>query len=204
MVGTVLPIVYGERKLGQLSTVLGLHALGYIAGACCLGVLLGALGAIFSDDAGVATGNSTVLVVTGFASLIYSTRELGLVPVPVLQFRRQVPHKWRFLPPKVMALFYGVGLGFGLATRIPVSTFYIAIIWVVLTGSLKLGVLSMAAFGLGRALPLVFISGRLGSVAGYHRLARTLYGWEPLVHLINGLALGFAGSGLLVASLASR
>jgi cytochrome c biogenesis protein CcdA len=141
-----------------------------------------------------------VLAASGLVGLLYSIRELGLFQVPVLQATRQVPELWRHvLPPQVASLLYGLGLGFGLATRIPVGTFYVAVIWSILVGNPLLGAVGMAAFGLGRALPLMWMAWSFNSNEQTFRLMRILPRWQPVVHLVNGVALGFAGSSLLVA-----
>ncbi len=205
MVGTILPIVYGERKRGKLPVVLWLHFLGCFVGASCLGALLGLIGAVLPKQVMTLGPSISAFVASGFVSLLYSVRELDLIQVPAPQFRRQVPSKWRLLlPPRVTALFYGLELGWGLTIRISVTTFYVAAIWAIMSGSPILGALCMAMFGLGRALPLMWISRGLDSVADCRRLAYTLTGWETVVHFINGLVLAFAGSCFLVNSLILR
>jgi sulfite exporter TauE/SafE len=147
--------------------------------------------------------NSAVLSVSGVVGLLYSVRELGLFQVPVLQSTWQVPEVWRrVLPSQVASLLYGLGLGVGVATRIPVGTFYVTVVWAVLASSPLLGALGMAAFGLGRALPLLWMAGLFNSNEEAFRLMSVLPRWQPAVHIVNGLALGFAGSCLLAAALA--
>ncbi len=199
MVGTILPIVYGERQQGKQPVALRLHTIGYLLGAAGIGGLLGTLGAALPWQASHTSRGFVVLIVTGFVSLLYSAHELSLFRVPAPQCRWQVSAAWRSqLPSSLAALSYGLGLGFGLATRIPVSTYYPAAIWAVLVGNPVLGALGMAMFGLGRAIPLLFMAWLLDTNEEGFRLAEALQHWKPLVHFVNGLALGFAGPCLIV------
>lgn len=205
MVGTILPIVYGERKRRQPPVTLLLHMLGYILGAAVVGAVLAALGMALLRQTPSVIRNFPVFVATGLVSLVYSGREFGLVPVPAPQFSRQVPHSWRLLfPPRIRALSYGLGLGVGLATRIPVSTFYVAAFWATFSGNPLRGSLAMTAFGVGRALPILLIDKTCDALSERPRLMRGLSRWEPVVHLVNGLALACAGAWLMVSNFISR
>lgn len=201
MVGTILPIVYGERQQDKHAVALWFHTAGYVTGAGTVGCLLGILGAALPlyrlhMDRGVVA-----LLATGLVSVSYSLRELGLVQVPAPQFHRQVPEKWRFqFRPKLAALFYGLGLGVGLGTRIPVTTFYVVVLWAVLIGSPLLGALGLATFGFGRALPLLCMAPLLDSSDAAVRF-ESLYRFKPVVRVLNGIALVFAGSCMLCAAL---
>ncbi len=151
MVGTIGPIVYGENRFGKLPITLWIHIVGYVLGGAILGSLLGAIGATISMSTRLAHRGITILFITGFVSLILSFRDLAFVPIPVPQFRKQVPPKWLVIfPRKITALLYGACLGLGVLTYIPVSTFYVAICWVSLCGNPLSGALVMAVFGLGR------------------------------------------------------
>lgn len=202
MAGTILPIVYRECHKGKLWSPLLFHAVGCVAGATCLGCLLGAIGMLIPWHTLRIDQRSTELVASGLVGLLYSIRELGIFQVRVPQSTWQVPEVWRrVLPPRASSLIYGLALGFGVATRIPVSTFYVVVVWAVLLGSPLLGGLGMAAFGLGRASPLMWMAWVLNSNDDTFRHMSVLRQWQPGVHIVNGLALGFAGSCLLVAAL---
>jgi len=163
--------------------------------------LLGILGAALPLHALHIDRGILALSVPGAVSVLYSVRELGLIQVPAPQFGRQVPEKWRFqFRPKVAALFYGLGLGVGLGTRIPVTTFYVVVLWAMLVGSPLLGALALATFGFGRALPLLCMAPLLGSSDSSVRF-ESLYRLKPLVQVLNGMALGFVGACLLCAAL---
>lgn len=205
MVGSILPIVYAEyeeRKVGKQAAVILIHTLGCLAGAAWIGSLLGTIGMAIPWHTVSARQEVVTLMVTGAVSALYSTHELGFIRAPVLSSRWQVPRGWTTqLPPKVTALAYGIGLGIGVATAIPVATFYVIIIWAMLVGSPLLGALILAAFGLGRALPLVLMGSWLQNGDESVRLLRVLHRWQPTVHLLNGLALDSAGFALLMTAL---
>jgi len=201
MVGTILPFVYGERQQGKREVALWFHTAGYAVGAATTGCLLGILGAALPLHALHIDRGILALSLPGAVSVLYSLRELGLVQVPAPQFRRQVPEKWRFqFRPKLAALLYGLGLGVGLGTRIPVTTFYVVVLWAMLIGNPLLGALGLATFGFGRALPLLCMAPLLDSSDAAVRF-ESLYRFQPLVRVLNGIALGFAGSCLLCAAL---
>lgn len=205
MVGTILPIVYRERKQNDGSVALFLHGLGYVVGAAFLGGLAGTVGNLVFRQMELTPTTLLILALTGFVSLMYSLREFGLLYVPIPQLERQVPHKWRLaLPQRMMALAYGFALGVGITTRIPVGTFYVPLVWAILIGEPLLSATCMAAFGLGRTLPLLWAANGVASVSDCRHLARNLQSWEPLVHTTNGLALGIAGSCLVMANLSLR
>lgn len=200
MVGTILPFVYGERQQGKREVALWFHSAGYVVGAATTGSLLGLLGAALPLHALHIDRGILALSAPGAVSVLYSMRELGLVEVPAPQFRRQVPEKWRFqFRPKLAALFYGLGLGVGLGTRIPVTTFYVVVLWPMLIGSPLLGAMVLTMFGFGRALPLLCMAPLLGTSDAVVRF-ESLYRLKPLVQVLNGIALGFAGACLMCAA----
>jgi hypothetical protein len=176
-----------------------LHSIGYLFGSTLMGGALTVLGKAALSNVQPTSRGLTALVVTGSFALLYSTREMGLTKLPKPQCRSQVPRRWCYLlPHKLTAFLYGTGLGFALLTRVPVSTFYAVALWVILVGEPSLGVICMAFFGIGRSLPLILLATRdAGPLPIYFN--RALLKWKPVVHLVNGLALGSIGTVLLVA-----
>jgi hypothetical protein len=193
MAGTILPIVYGETDLKKTRLLAAVHALAYPLAAALGGAAFAALGVMLAPilDPRLAVVGAAV------ACALCSLRELGLAPVPSPQFSRQVPASWRALPPVFTMLLYGMGLGVGVATRIPVSTFYVVVIWCVLRAAYAPAALAMALFGAGRALPLLWMSTHYRSRAECDSAVSTCIAWKPVLHLLNGAALGFAASWLL-------
>jgi sulfite exporter TauE/SafE len=198
MVGTILPIGYGERAQGRQPTSLWIHALGNVTGAVGLGLVLGEIGQLATRARDRPGMTLLALGVTGGVAFLYSLREFGFAALPIPQFKRQVPARWRLeLRPRIAAWLYGLELGAGLMTFVVVSTFYVAALWSVFAASPWIGAATMGAFGFGRALPVVLIGLRLERVEQTAVLTQFLSHWEKVVHLVNGLALGFLGSYLL-------
>ena len=193
MVGTIIPIVYGET-FGKAVRLMGVHTLGYLCGGAVFGSFLGFLGSVTLSSFSIET--SVILRVTGIVGLLYSFHELGLVDIPAPQFKRQVPSSWRGrFSAEVAGFLYGLGLGTGVATRVPVRTFYVVLLWVALSQSALLGACCLVSFGLGRAAPLIWI--RL-SIKSKEQAWDLMEGnWRPWVNVANGIALAFCGATML-------
>jgi cytochrome c biogenesis protein CcdA len=193
MVGTLLPIGHGERLQGRAPLVLWAHAAGTVIAATAVGALLTAAGTLASVPARV--GAALVAVVAG----TYAAREAGLSRLRIPCMARQVRQQRyrRDTKPRLAAFVYGLGLGIGFATHVTVATLPVVAAWALLSPSVA-GVVAMATFGLGRALPLFFLGTKTGR--DHETLAAVsdrLLVWRPVVHLLNGLALAFV-AGFLV------
>lgn len=202
MAGTILPIVYGERQAGKKSMALWVYTAGSVAGAAALGGLLGFVGSALPQEVSGYRMGTVALVVTGLLSLIYGAHELELLRAFAPQCRWQVPQQWSTsLPKNLCSLLYGAGLGVGVATRIQVGTFYPVLFWALLVGNPILSSLCMAVYGLGRAVPLLLMAWALTDHEENFRFSLVLHRYKPIIHFVNGLALGSVGSCLLVAGL---
>lgn len=205
MVGTIPPIWYGESAERKLVLSPWLHGLGNVLGAGSLGWLLGAVGSLAPWHGHARTASLLPLLATGLAGVAYSLREIGIIPVPAPQLKRQVPSQWRYkFPPRVVALIYGVELGFGLTTRIPVSTFYVVALWATVVSNPPLSAFVLGLFGLGRILPILLCGGRRWSISETSRMLSPLLAWQPAVRQANGLVLAIVGSSFAMAALAMR
>jgi hypothetical protein len=187
MVETFTPAVCGSRTRTRLAAVV--FAAGAVASAAVLGALLGA--------AGGALGAGSAVFAAAALALLAAAREAGVLRLPLPQSRRQVPDRWRAeLPLPVWAAGYGAGLGAGVFTYQPVSTF-----WVAGAGALVLGRPLPAAacfslYGVGRALTLVWPRGRGGEGAD---IAERLAGRRPTLLRANAVALVACGALLALA-----
>lgn len=106
-----------------------------------------------------------------------------------------------------MGLLYGAGLGIGVATRIPVTTFSAVPMPFCpgrsCGGSVAAGASVMAAYGLGRVLPLLLLARASGgSAAASERITDSLQPARALVSMLNGLAMAAAGAYLVVTGVA--
>lgn len=200
MVGSVLPTRQGGEPPGALTVRIGSHGIGSVGSSMALGGLLGALGSRLPT----ADHPAVVVVAVGLVALAYSLRETGLVTIPAPQSHRQVPNRWRWrYPPTVASFLYGAGLGIGVATRIPVTSFYAVLLWSFLRGSVTLGAGVMATYGLGRLLPLLLLAwAGHGSAAVLERIIDSVEPAKPLVSMLNGLAMAAAGAYLVVTGVA--
>jgi hypothetical protein len=89
------------------------------------------------------------------------------------QIRRQVPERWRWIMPLPLASsLYGLLLGLGFTTFVLTFAVWALAAISVAAGSLTVGVIVGLAFGLGRALPVLWIAPRLGTPAGDLALER--------------------------------
>src|SRR5258707_504425 len=100
MVGTIIPMVHGEDRRRARLTLLGFHTAGYILGAAAVGCSLGWAGGFVRQILHVAAGNSGTLILTSSVGLLYSTREFGIIALPLPHRRRQVPRSWVTGHPK--------------------------------------------------------------------------------------------------------
>jgi sulfite exporter TauE/SafE len=200
MVGTIICVVNADWKQKADRGVLWIHLMSYVAGSALLGCALGALGGGLRAAVPHQWQGAHVLLITGLVSVLYSLRELELLRVPAPKVMRQVPVRWRLLrPPRQRALLYGLELGVGFTTYVTATTFYVASLWAFLVGSVRLGLLVMAAYGVGRAVPMLWMGRRPISGEQRNRLLEILSPWTPVVHYTNGLVLGFLGASLLTA-----
>ncbi len=147
MLETFTPAVCGSRKRQIAAQALFTGAA--VTTAATLGLALGFAGSLL--------GARQAVLAAAALALVAAAREAGLVRFPLPQARRQVPERWRFeLPLPAWATGYGAGLGAGLFTYQPVSTF-----WVACAGALALGrpvpaAVCLSLYGAGRAVMVVW------------------------------------------------
>lgn len=202
MVGTIVPMVHGGTGKKKSVTAVWMYTLGCVIGAAFLGLGLGILGKILFlafpgvSDLKLAFGGC------GIVGLVYSLREVGIFKIPMPQICRQVPERRRHqMPNEKASLYYGIELGFGVVTRIPISSFYIIAIWALFTGNLMLSCLSVIGFGLGKAIPVMFLANSQIYVSGRFDVIRALSGWQRVIHYMNGLILCFVATILTINGL---
>ncbi|MDX6533194.1 MAG: hypothetical protein QOF68_938 [Gaiellales bacterium] len=180
MVETICPVVHGTRK--WLVSV-ALFALGAVAAAAAVGLLLGAA---------LPLGGEGWLAVVALVALVQAAAEARLLRLPALQVRRQVPEQWRVrFPLPLTALLYGLGLGLGFATYIPVATLLVVAVGVALVADPVVGAAVMAAFGLGRALALGVSTIRLTTIEAATGRIERMAEWAVTGRLrrLNAVAL---------------
>lgn len=180
MVETICPVVHGTRK--WLVSV-ALFTLGAVAAGAGVGVLLGVA---------LPLAGGTWLAVVALVALVEGAAEARLLRLPVPQLRKQVPERWRErFPLPVTGLLYGLGLGLGFATYIPVATLLVVAIGVALVTDPAAGAAVMGAFGFGRAIALAVSTARLRSYEQATGRIERMAGWAARgrVRRVNAIAL---------------
>ena len=85
--------------------------------------------------------------------MVYCPKSFGLTEFPpLLQSTCQVPREWGERPKWITAILFGLGLGSGLYTRIIVPTFYLLLLWPLLSQPSVWAILFWALYGLVRTL----------------------------------------------------
>lgn len=207
MVGTIIPIGYGDTHRTQYTrrpAVVLAHAAGTTGAAAAFGFAVGALGMLLKDGLALAGHEPLLVLVTGGLALLYGGHELKFFRLPAPQSGWQVPEKWRFdLSPGWSSFLYGAGLGPGVFTAIPFTTFYLVLAWVLIGASPALGAVCFAVYGAGRAAPVLLMFYLSGGSKEAFRLSREADLWQPAVHIFSGLALCGAGTFLIAGALAA-
>jgi hypothetical protein len=205
MVATIgSPMVNGRKLRKIVVGPAGVHLLATTLGAAGFGYLLGFVGSQVSVLEPSAGNRSTFAVlVIGLMCLTYALRELGLVRIPLPQFRRQVPRQWfgRF-PHRLTALYWGLGLGAGVGTMVASSAFAIVVIWIFAFGSPVRGLSVMALFGFTRGIPPIVSAWRLNWRKSVE-FARVMGSLRPLIGHLNGVIMAATGSILTYLSVRS-
>jgi hypothetical protein len=172
----------GVTTVSVLTFTVGAVAGGVItfAGLALLGGLLG------SGSSGVRAG---VALALSLVAACADWRGVRIAP----QIRRQVPERWRWVMPlPVASILYGVLLGLGFTTFVLSFAVWALAGVSVASGSVAVGAAIGAGFGLGRALPVLWIAPRLGTPAGDRALERLAL--EPRMWLgmrrLGALGLG--------------
>ncbi|MCH8066276.1 MAG: hypothetical protein IIC90_10715, partial [Chloroflexi bacterium] len=124
MVGTIVPLVQVAK--GKAIRALALHGLGSAIGGALVGAWLGLMGAallVVFEGAALAP---QYVVLAGVAA-IYAASELGILNVPLVERRTQVPERWRRTYGVEMGMLgYGFMLGAGFLTFVASPVLYIA------------------------------------------------------------------------------
>lgn len=189
MIGTISPMVDGERATGRRAAAHWLHLGGAVIGGTLAGVMIGLIGtALLSPQLALAA----TFVLAG----LYGLHELGMLQMPTPERQHQVPIAWRArLPARITATAYGLMLGAGFLTHITTTTYYVMWFTAVATGVPLWAAAVGATYGAARGVPpfmLAALSTRgSGSFGRYDRIIR---GDGRVVHIANGLVLvGMAG-----------
>jgi hypothetical protein len=169
----------GFSMLDTIGTTLGDARRSLMLLACATFTLGAVLG-------GALTFGGLALLGEAIGRHVGSLRELAGVLLAVVaaiadwrgvkiapQIRRQVPERWRWTMPLPIACgLYGVLLGLGFTTFVLTFAVWALAGLSFIGASPALGLLVGVAFGVGRALPVIWMAPSLGSEQGLQRLDR--------------------------------
>jgi cytochrome c biogenesis protein CcdA len=154
MVGTIVPMVYGERQRRAYSFVAGVYTAGSIAGALVVGAAFILAGKAL-HSLGLAVPSESVAGIVGAALSVAVLRELQMWSFPVSLCRWQVPRRWVVeYSPHTASFAYGAVLGFTLLTRLETAAFAALAFTLAIQPDVTAGLLLAAVYGLGRAVPV--------------------------------------------------
>jgi hypothetical protein len=167
----------------------------FLPGAIAGGVATFGSLAVLGDLLHGAGGRAAYLIAAGIAAVAAVAEARGTPIVP--QIRRQLPEHWRrLMPMPVAAALYGVLLGLGFTTFV-LSFGVWALAGISLAvGEPEAGLVIGAAFGIGRAVPIVALAPLAGTRLGAR--ATELMAERPGIY--RGFRLGDAAALLAAAA----
>jgi hypothetical protein len=194
MVGTITPVVYGNRRVRWLLGV-GCYGLGAVLAGTALGAGAGLAGLLLRTVLAPDVVSASVAA----AAQAYALHELGLIRLPRPQRRWQVPAHWRVtLHPWLTCFLYGLILGAGVLTYISGSSFYIAVAWATALSDPAAGAVVLAVYGSAQAVAILLAGWNITSCDAAFRRGLAVVGYRPSMHLANGVALSGAAAFLAV------
>ncbi len=157
MLGSIVSVVHGARRPRRLwITAAILHVLAGAVVAAAWGALLALVATVLAapDARGVVMWSTLIL------ALVFVPRLLGWTRFPpMLQSTWQVPQRWQATQSTLgRATSYGAMLGPGLLTRILVPTYYILLLWSVVTPSAWVVIAVWGLYGAVRGLPVLWLA----------------------------------------------
>jgi hypothetical protein len=154
MIGQIGPLV----QVGSGTKSAAAHIAGGVAGGAVAGLILGVAGALASDVLPDISVGAAVMV--GALGIWAALADLGVVRSMGLR-DRQTPQDWQCVLGRTGAAFgWGVDVGLGVTTRLPYLSLVTLFAIAALSGSILASTSILAAYGLGKTLGVVVLSGR--------------------------------------------
>src|SRR3954451_2237562 len=161
MLSSITPL--GERgRRRRWGVTVAAYVIASAAGGAAIGAAFGAVGSAVTavaDPSAAATAAVLAALIAAGAAF-----DLRLLPWPLPTVHRQVNENWLH---QYRGWFYGAGFGFqlglGVVTIVTTFTLYAYLLIAGLSGSVAGGAAVGAAFGLGRAIPLLLGAGVRGA-----------------------------------------
>jgi hypothetical protein len=177
MLASINPL--GERSRNRRwGASFAWYLAGSIAGGLTMGVVFGALGvALFARFDPTETVVGVLVLVAGLVGVAFETHVFGLRLPTII---RQVDENWlgRYRA-WLYAGGFGYQLGLGVVTVVTSAGVYLTWILCTLSGSVWGGIVIGAAFGLVRALPLLWVA-RVDGPASLRGALRAFNARAPL------------------------
>jgi hypothetical protein len=156
----------GDTRRWVLLMAVSAFALGAIVGGIVTFGGLALAGTLFGGE---ATLRDALAGAIALAAAVADWRGVRIAP----QIRRQVPERWRWIMPLPLACaLYGVLLGLGFTTFVLAFAVWALAAISIALDNVTLGLLVGVAFGVGRALPIVWLAPGLRTADGQRRLDR--------------------------------
>lgn len=185
MIGTI-PTVSRAVGTGRWLAPAGVYVTASTMTATLVGVMLSFVGLPVT----AALGPRLLTLISAGVALAGGLAELGLLTIPWPQHRSQVPATWRSqFPVEVTAALYGGILGIGLLTTISFASFYVLVVWTLLSGNVLEGAVMFGLFGLTRGAPAALLSPFLGQPGAATALIKALMPFHHHIGRVTGWAL---------------
>ena len=128
------------------------YVIGSVLGGLAIGAIAGGVGVAVAGVASVDDASALWFV----AALAGAACVVEVLGTPIPSIRRQVNENWLgSYRGWVYGLGFGVQLGLGVLTVVTTASLYVVLIVSIIAGSLDVGILIGATFGLVRALPIL-------------------------------------------------
>jgi hypothetical protein len=188
MLASITPL--GERgRGGRWAVTAAAYGAGSVAGGALAGAAFGGLGAL----ARAAGSSRTAGAAWPIAALALFAAAFDATGVPVPGVHRQVNEDWLV---QYRSWVYGGGFGFqlgvGVVTIVPTAGIYATWAIAAVTGSVGVGALIGAVFGLTRALPVLGAAG-LRTPARLRRFHVRMHALAPVARWGTVALLGAVG-----------
>src|SRR5947209_5773605 len=151
MIGEITPLVKEAGRRAWVKAIVA-HTIGATLSGAVLGFALGCLGLAARTHA----WGSVSAALSAAVFLVCAAAGSPLLALRLPSFRRQTPSSWRCALGDTWGPFaWGLDLGQGWTTAINYAGYYGVVAWSFLRGEPAISAATVAAFGLGRAIPVI-------------------------------------------------
>lgn len=184
MMDFITPVVHRGRAGWRLALIA--YGACAVISAAAFGALLGMGGRALRQQLSIEHGAAALPVIV----LVAMVHELGVVRIPWPQRRWQVPASWRFIEPRwIPSALYGLLLGPGLLTYIPVATYYALVAIAIFIADPTCAAAVFVLFAVAQLVPL-YVVGR--GAETFDAAAARITTWSRrrvVLHRVNGALL---------------